>query len=43
VLRIRKATAPEEEHRKIYRTLGIPDQIIKPVKKWSLPESMDVS
>ena len=43
VLRIRKGTAPEQEHRDIYRILGIPDQIIKPVKKWSLPESMDVS
>lgn len=34
VLRIRKATAPEPPHREIYATLGIPMEVIKPVKAW---------
>jgi transposase len=34
VLRIRKATAPEPLHREIYATLGIPMEVIKPVKAW---------
>lgn len=34
VLRIRKATAPEPLHRQIYATLGIPMEVMKPVKTW---------
>jgi transposase len=34
VLRIRKATAPEPLHREIYATLGIPMEVMKPVKTW---------
>jgi transposase len=32
VLTIRKATTPEPEHRQIYATLGIPSQVMQPVK-----------
>lgn len=34
VLQIRKATAPEPLHRQIYATLGIPMEVMKPVKTW---------
>lgn len=34
VLRIRKATVPEPPHRKIYATLGIPMEVMKPVRTW---------
>ena len=34
VLRIRKAGKPEAVHKEIYRTLGIPEQIISPIKTW---------
>ena len=34
VLTIRKATTPEPEHRQIYATLGIPAQVMQPVKTW---------
>jgi transposase len=34
-LRIRKASTPEAIHREIYRTLGIPHDVIKPVKTWT--------
>ena len=34
VLRIRKATTPDPEHLDIYRTLRIPDEVMKPVKTW---------
>src|SRR5271166_6550658 len=33
VLTIRKATAPEPEHRQIYATLGIPTQVMQPLKR----------
>lgn len=32
VLTIRKATTPEPEHRQIYATLGVPAQVMQPVK-----------
>jgi len=35
VLRIRRATTPEPVHREIYRTLQIPEEIMKPVKTWN--------
>jgi transposase len=41
ILRIRKATIPEPEHRQIYSTLRIPPDVMKPIKAWSLKESSD--
>ncbi len=38
-LRIRKASTPEAIHREIYRTLGIPQEVITPVKTWATTES----
>jgi len=34
VLTIRKATIPEPEHRQIYATLGIPAEVMQPIKAW---------
>jgi transposase len=34
VLRIRKGTTPEPQHRDIYQVLGIPDEVMKPVRTW---------
>jgi transposase len=34
ILKIRKATVPEQEHRDIYATLRIPAQLMQPVKTW---------
>lgn len=34
VLRIRKGTTAEPEHREIYATLGMPAEVIRPVKTW---------
>ncbi|MCP5116322.1 MAG: IS1634 family transposase [bacterium] len=34
VLRLRKATTPEPEHKRIYETLRMPDNILQPVKTW---------
>src|SRR5947199_1340646 len=39
ILKIRKATTPEPEHRQIYTTLRIPPDVMKPIKtekRWSL-------
>ena len=33
-LKIRKATTPEAIHKEIYRTLAIPEEVMKPVKTW---------
>jgi transposase len=41
ILRIRKATIPEPEHRQIYSTLRIPPDVMKPIKAWSLKEGSD--
>src|SRR5437868_7060814 len=41
VLTIRKATIPEPEHRQIYATLGIPAQVMQPVKTWYQKECSD--
>ena len=35
VLKIRKASTPEEVHREIYRVLQIPHEVMKPVKTWT--------
>ena len=34
VLRLRKATTPEPEHKRIYQTLRMPETILEPVKTW---------
>ena len=34
VLKIRKGSTPEPEHREIYRVLGIPSEVMRPVKTW---------
>src|SRR5256886_1099914 len=41
VLTIRKATTPEPEHRQIYATLGIPAQMMQPVKTWQVSAGSD--
>jgi transposase len=41
ILRIRKATVPEPEHRHIYATLRITPDVMKPIKTWSLKECSD--
>jgi transposase len=38
VLKIRKATTPEPEHRRIYATLRIPAEVIQPIKTWNVRE-----
>ena len=34
VLKIRKGSTPEPRHKEIYATLGIPAEVMKPVKTW---------
>jgi transposase len=34
VLKIRKGGTPDQVHREIYRTLRIPEQVMKPVRTW---------
>src|SRR5436309_2170513 len=34
LLKIRKATTPESQHRQIYRVLGIPEEVMAPIKTW---------
>jgi len=34
ILKIRKGTTPEAPHREIYKTLGIPLEVMTPVKTW---------
>src|SRR5712692_3346336 len=35
VLKIRKASTPDDAHREIYRVLQIPHEVMKPVKTWT--------
>ena len=35
VLRIRKGMTPEPEHLELYRLLGVPSEIMHPIKSWS--------
>lgn len=37
ILKIRKGGTPEARHREIYKTLGIPLEVMKPVKTWHEP------
>lgn len=39
ILKIRKATVPEAQHREIYATLGITAEVMKPIKSWYEPDS----
>ena len=41
VLRIRRSATPEPDHRVLYEALGVPMEIIRPVKSWetSAPNS----
>ena len=41
VLKIRKATIPETEHRQIYATLRIPAAVMPPVKSWHEQDRSD--
>lgn len=41
VLKIRKATTPEPEHRQIYATLRIPAEVMQPIKTWQVSERSD--
>jgi hypothetical protein len=34
VLRIRRGATPEPDHRVLYEALGVPTEIIRPVKTW---------
>ena len=34
VLRIRRSATPEPDHRVLYEALGVPTEIIRPVKTW---------
>jgi transposase len=34
LLKIRRATKPEPQHRLIYRILGIPEEVMTPIKTW---------
>jgi hypothetical protein len=44
LLKIRKATTPEPQHRQIYRVLAIPDEVMLPIKTWlpTQPEGEDL-
>jgi hypothetical protein len=37
VLRIRRGSAPEPEHRKLYKLLGVPLDVMRPQRSWSEP------
>jgi transposase len=41
ILKIRKATTPETEHRQIYATLHIPPDVIQHIKSWHVTECSD--
>jgi transposase len=42
VLRIRKGTVPEPEHKEVYELLQVPKEIIRPRKTWEAPRRADV-
>ena len=35
ILKIRKASTPDDVHREIYRVLQVPPEVMKPVKTWT--------
>ncbi len=42
VLRIRKGTVPEPEHKELYELLQVPEEIIRPRKTWEAPRRADI-
>lgn len=42
LLKIRRATTPEPQHRLIYQVLGIPEEIMAPVKTWLMAKEVDL-
>jgi transposase len=40
LLKIRRATTPEPQHRLIYKVLGIPEEVMAPVKTWLTTEEV---
>jgi len=40
LLKIRRATTPEPQHRRIYKVLGIPEEVMAPVKTWLTTEEV---
>ena len=40
LLKIRRATTPEPQHRLIYKVLGIPEEVMVPVKTWLTTEEV---
>jgi transposase len=42
LLKIRRATTPEPQHRLIYNVLGIPEQVMAPIKTWLTAEEVDL-
>lgn len=43
LLKIRRATTPEAQHRLIYRVLAIPEEVITPIKTWLPTQGEDPS
>ena len=43
ILKIRKASTPEPVHREIYRVLGIPHEVMKPVQTWTPSADSDAT
>ena len=41
ILKIRKASTPSSDQREIYKTLGIPLEVMRPVKSWHQPTDSD--
>jgi transposase len=41
LLKIRRATTPEPEHRLIYRVLDIPEEVMPPIKTWLPAKEVD--
>jgi hypothetical protein len=39
-LRIRTSSAPDAIHRELYRILQMPPEVMKPVKTWTLTQSL---
>lgn len=42
LLKIRRATTPEPQHRLIYQVLGIPEEVMAPIKTWLTAEEVDL-
>lgn len=38
VLRIRKGSTPETQHKEIYGLLDVPHEVMRPIKSWTLPD-----